>query len=126
MSTFAIPTTDLSVRRHTAQMALPVRRPTAATYRRRRLVVGGIMAFLAVSGGLAVNEVLAGARGVTASAASAGSVPVRSTVTAQPGDTLWSIARIHHGNIDVDRYLDRLITLNGGTSIQVGQSVVLP
>jgi LysM repeat protein len=126
MSTFAIPTTDLSVRRHTAQMALPVRRPTAATYRRRRLVVGGIMAFLAVSGGLAVNEVLAGARGVTASAASAGSVPVRSTVTAQSGDTLWSIARIHHGNIDVDRYLDRLITLNGGTSIQVGQAVVLP
>ena len=126
MSTFAIPTTDLNIRRHTAQMALPVRRPTAATYRRRRLVVGGIMAFLAVSGGLAVNEVLTGASGVTASAAPAGSAPVRSTVTAQPGDTLWAIARVHHGEIDIDRYLDRLITLNGGTSIQVGQAVVLP
>jgi LysM repeat protein len=126
MSTFAIPTTDLNVRRHTAQMALPVRRPTAATYRRRRLVVGGIMALLAVCGGLVVNEVLAGASGVTASAASAGPAPVRSTVTAQPGDTLWSIARAYRGEIDVDRYLDRLITLNGGTSIQVGQAVVLP
>ena len=126
MSTIAIATTDLNVRRHTAQMALPVRRPTAATYRRRRLVVGGILALLAVSGGLAVNELLAGVSGVTASAAPAGSVPVRSTITAQPGDTLWSIARVHHGEVDVDRYLDRLITLNGGTSIQAGQAVVLP
>ena len=38
MSTYAVPASDLTVRRHTAQMALPVRRPTAATYRRRRLV----------------------------------------------------------------------------------------
>ena len=126
MSTYAIPTSDLTVRRHTAQMALPVRRPTAATYRRRRLVVGGILAFMTVSVGLAVNEVLAGASGVTASAAVAGAAPVRSTVTAQPGDTLWAIARVHHGDIDLDRYLDRLITLNGGPSIQVGQAVVLP
>jgi hypothetical protein len=39
---------------------------------------------------------------------------------------LWAIARVHHGDIDLDRYLDRLITLNGGPSIQVGQAVVLP
>ena len=126
MSTYAVPASDLTVRRHTAQMALPVRRPTAATYRRRRLVVGGILAFMTVSAGLAVNEVLAGASGVTASAAVDGAAPVRLTVTAQPGDTLWAIARAHHGNIDLDRYLDRLITLNGGPSIQVGQAVVLP
>jgi LysM repeat protein len=98
----------------------------ASVYRRRRLVVGTIAALLVIITGLTVNEVLASDSGVTASAAVAGPAPERITVTAQPGDTLWALARRHHGSVDVDRYLDRLISLNGGPSIQAGQAVVLP
>ncbi len=100
--------------------------PMASVYRRRRLVVGTIAALLVIITGLTVNEVLASDSGVTASAAVAGPAPERITVTAQPGDTLWALARRHHGSVDVDRYLDRLISLNGGPSIQAGQAVVLP
>ena len=101
-------------------------RQSAAVYRRRRLVVGSIAALAVISAGLAVNEVLAGDGGATASAAVTGPEFARQTVTAQPGDTLWAIARRFHGSVDVDRYLDRLISLNGGASIQAGQAIVLP
>jgi Tfp pilus assembly protein FimV len=47
-------------------------------------------------------------------------------VTAQPGDTLWSIAQAHRGDVSVDRYVDKLVDLNGGASIMAGQQVVLP
>ena len=125
MSTYAVPTSDLTVRRHTAQMALPVRRPTAATYRRRRRCwwnpcVHDGFRWARSERGAGWRKRCDRLRRV------AGAAPVRSTVTAQPGDTLWAIARVHHGGIDLDRYLDRLITLNGGPSIQVGQAVVLP
>jgi hypothetical protein len=45
---------------------------------------------------------------------------------AGPGDSLWSIAEHHRGGVDHDRYLDALISLNGGTGIHVGQAVRLP
>jgi LysM repeat protein len=89
-------------------------------------VVGTVLALAVVVGGLAINEVLAGGGGVTASASAAEPVPVRVTVTARPGDTLWAIAQRHRGEVDVHRYLDRLIALNGGPSIQAGQAIVLP
>jgi LysM repeat protein len=95
-------------------------------YRRRRLVVGTVLAVAVISGGLAISEVLAGDGGVTASASAAEPVPARVTVTARPGDTLWAIAQEHRGEVDVRRYLDRLIALNGGASIQAGQAIVLP
>ncbi len=126
MSTLAIDNRSLARRRYDVTRSLPVRRPTEATFRRRRLVVGTVCAVLVVFAGLVVNEVLAGDGGATASAAVAGPTPQRLTVTAQPGDTLWSIARKFHGSVDVNRFLDRLITLNGGASIQIGQAVVLP
>ncbi|MGA1552256.1 MAG: hypothetical protein ACO38A_09290, partial [Ilumatobacteraceae bacterium] len=44
-------------------------RPSEAVYRRRRLVVGTVLALMVVTAGLAVNEALAGIGGVTASAA---------------------------------------------------------
>lgn len=103
------------------------RRPVSqATYRRRRLVVGTILALAVVIGGLAINEVLAGGGGVTASASATEPVPVRATVTARSGDTLWAIAQRHSGDVGVRTYLDRLIALNGGPSIQAGQAIVLP
>ena len=65
-------------------------------------------------------------------ASASGSVPASNAVdaalayVARPGDSLWSIAVDHHGSAALDRYVDALIRLNGGTAIQVGQTVRLP
>ena len=47
-------------------------------------------------------------------------------VRAEPGDSLWSIAERYHGEVDLSRYVDALIDLNGGTAIVAGQLVRLP
>lgn len=103
------------------------RRPVSArTYQRRRAVVGGLLAVAVASGIVVTHDVLAGSGGVPASAAASRPAQVRATVTAQPGDTLWSIAQAHRGGVSVHRYVDKLVDLNGGASIQAGQQVVLP
>ena len=48
------------------------------------------------------------------------------SITALPGDTLWSIAQTYRGDVPVSRYVDKLVSLNGGASIQAGQAVVIP
>ncbi|MGB0114262.1 MAG: LysM domain-containing protein [Ilumatobacteraceae bacterium] len=45
---------------------------------------------------------------------------------AEPGDTLWSIAAAFRGDVGRDAFIDALIDLNGGTSIQAGQAIRLP
>jgi Tfp pilus assembly protein FimV len=45
---------------------------------------------------------------------------------ASAGETLWSIADQYRGDVGRDRYLDALISRNGGTSILAGQAVLLP
>lgn len=98
----------------------------ASTYRRRRAVaVAGIVSVLA-AGGIAAHGVLSVPGGVPASAAGVAPTSPRRAVVAHRGDTLWALARTHHGAVDVDRYLDELIELNGGTAIQAGQQVLLP
>ncbi len=59
-------------------------------------------------------------------APAAGDVLARTVHVAEPGDTLWSIADRYRGDVDRGRFVDRLIDLNGGTSIQIGQAVRLP
>jgi hypothetical protein len=39
---------------------------------------------------------------------------------------LWSIAERFHGEIGFDRYLETLVNLNDGPSIQAGQAIRLP
>ena len=99
---------------------------SARTYQRRRAVVGGLLAMVVACGLVVTHDVLAGSGGVPASAAASRSAPARATVTAQPGDTMWSIAQAHRGEVSIDRYVDKLVDLNGGASIQAGQQVVLP
>lgn len=99
--------------------------PTAATYRRRRAVVGITSALFVAVGAVATHDVLAGSGGVPASATTSRPALVQ-TVTARPGDTLWSIAAEHRGSVAISRYVDALVEVNGGASIQAGQTVVLP
>jgi Tfp pilus assembly protein FimV len=48
------------------------------------------------------------------------------TYVAQRGDTLWTIARAMQPSGDLTELLRRLIRLNGGASLAVGQRVLLP
>ena len=97
-----------------------------AVYRRRRTVVGGALAVIAALAVTVGHDVLAGSGGVPASAAVSQPAHVRRHVTALPGDTLWSIAAVHRGDVPIGRYVDTLVDLNGGASIMAGQRVVLP
>lgn len=106
-----------------AQTTMPT---DQATFRRRRAVVGTILAVVVACGVVLTHDVLAGSGGGPASAAASQPAHVRGAVTALPGDTLWSLARAHHGEVPIARYVDKLVDLNGGASIQAGQSVVLP
>ncbi len=101
-------------------------RPTAATYRRRRRVAA--VALVAVTSALTLGAhgVLTGPGGVPASAAGAGTARPAGAVRAEPGDSLWALAERHHGEVDLARYVEALIDLNGGTAIAAGQLVRLP
>jgi LysM repeat protein len=90
------------------------------------VVVGTTLAAIVAVGTVAARDVLAGSGGVPASAAVSLPAQARARVVAQPGDTLWSIASAHHGEVSITRYLDTLVDLNGGPTIQVGQELVLP
>ena len=115
-------TTTTTSRRHQDRP----QRPPATVYRRRRvvaaLVVSGVLSTL----GLAAQGVLSGPGGDPASAAGAGPAPSVRHVRAEAGDSLWSIAERFHGDVDLSRYVDALIDVNGGTAIVVGQLVHLP
>ena len=104
----------------------PRRTPAVPAYGRRRVAAVGLLVGLLAICGVAAHDVLAGSGGVPASAAGATPAPVRIAVVAAPGDTLWSIAERFHGEIGFDRYLEALINLNDGPSIQAGQSITLP
>jgi len=97
-----------------------------ATYRRRRAVAGTILAVLLAVSAVLAHDVLAGSSGAPASAAASQPALIRRTVRAQPGDTLWSIGEANHGAVPIARYVDKLVDLNGGPSIQAGQAVLLP
>lgn len=104
-----------------ARLAEP--RPSTQVYLRRRLLVGAVLVavLLAVWGG--AGSVLANRGGAPASAAAA-----RQAITyvVQPGDTLWSIASSHHGEVGMADYVDLLVQRNDGAVIQVGQVITLP
>lgn len=97
-----------------------------ATYRRRRTVVGTALAAVAACSMVFTHDVLAGSGGVPASAAASQPAHTRGAVTAQPGDTLWSIAEAHRSSVPISRFVDKLVDLNGGASIRAGQRVILP
>jgi hypothetical protein len=93
---------------------------------RRALAVVLVFLTLAVAVGVLVLLAGLGGRPASASQAEPAISPTAAAYVAQPGDSLWSIARAHRGDVSLDRYVDTLIDLNGGTDIQVGQAVRLP
>ena len=111
----------------TAFRATATRHPASeVTYRRRRVVVGTILAVVAACSIVLAHDVLAGSGGVPASAAASQPAHARSSIVARPGDTLWSIAEAHRGSVSINRFVDKLVDLTGGASIQAGQQIVLP
>ncbi|MET0144869.1 MAG: LysM peptidoglycan-binding domain-containing protein [Ilumatobacteraceae bacterium] len=107
-------------------MIMPATRVSAATFRRRRAVAAVLLAAVVSTVGFGLDDVLSGPGGVPASAAGAGTAPAVSQVRAEVGDSLWAIAERFHGDVPMQRYVDALADLNGGTAIVAGQVVRLP
>jgi len=129
---------DACVRRRSGQLAGP--RGTGGqpadpqpNYALRRLgaslcavVVLVLAAHVAVGAAGALAGLDSRPAAASETAPAAGDGLVRTVHVAEPGDTLWSIADRYRGDVDRGRFVDRLIDLNGGTSIQIGQAVRLP
>lgn len=120
------PTRPVVAASRTSDRSASARRPSPGTYRRRRIVAAFMFAGLLTLTGAVASGSLAGPGGVPAAATGAQPAFERATLVARPGDTLWSIAHAHRGSVAHGRYVDALVSLNGGASIQVGQVVILP
>jgi LysM domain len=99
------------------------RTPTRSTFVRRRVGALTFVVALVVSVGSVAQHGLADRGGDPASVSTIGR-PVSYEV--QPGDTLWSIAERLYPGSDIALVVDALVSLNGGTSLDVGQRVLLP
>jgi nucleoid-associated protein YgaU len=97
-----------------------------AVYRRRRLTVLAILVAVVAAILLLASAVLARVAGDGTPDPVAGSSSAAEVHVVQPGDTLWSIARSLEPEGDVRLVVDRLVDLNGGAPITVGQQLVLP
>ena len=123
---------------------VPPLQPTRADYARRRLAVLVVVLLLAaVAARLVVAAVAPGdatvstrtgagapATPVTVHAplaygSSGTPVPDAAVYVVQPGDTVWSIARELAPGGDVRGMVDRIVGLNGGAALQVGQHLRL-
>ena len=98
-------------------------RPTTTVYIRRRLLVSLVLATILAILWLSAGSVLANRGGAPASASA---VRPATSYVVQPGDTLWSIAATHHGDMSQTAYVDVLVQANGGAGIQIGQVLSLP
>jgi LysM repeat protein len=83
------------------------------------MVILMVVAAMAISSGALAG--LAPAPTGPAAAASDGT-----TVTVEPGDTLWSIARRVQPNGDVRPLVDQLVAAQGGEVLLPGQQIVVP
>lgn len=104
---------------HAAPAPLTFRLP-AATYRRRRFVVGLLLAAV-------VLAAVVGVSWRTRPAADALDLrPIaREQVVVQPGDTVWSIAEELAAGGDVRPVVDAIVAANGGAELAVGQRLTI-
>jgi hypothetical protein len=102
------------------------RRPSAATYRRRRVVASLLLA-LAVAGLVLGARQVAGTPGGDPAPASGGSPAAPVVHVVQPGETVWAVARVIQPEGDLRPLVDALVSANGGSAaLAVGQRLVLP
>ncbi|MGH3343227.1 MAG: LysM peptidoglycan-binding domain-containing protein [Carbonactinosporaceae bacterium] len=96
------------------------RRAPVRLTRRGRVVV--------VCTGLVVLGTLLSAGGVGVATPERGSVQPYRVVTAEPGDTLWTIARRTAPGVDPRETIVRIMEFNAleGASLQVGQRIFVP
>lgn len=73
----------------------------------------------------ALSDLAPSPTGPTAAASTGGAASAR-TVVAQPGDTLWSIARDLQPAGDIRPLVDALVAANGSTAIDAGDRIVVP
>jgi hypothetical protein len=99
---------------------------TQPTYRRRRAIAAALLAGAIGGAGVVGGNVLTGPGGVPATAAGAGTAIPARIVRVRAGDSLWSIAARFRGEISIGRYVEALISANGGTHIEAGQVMRLP
>ena len=93
---------------------------SAATYARRRLVAGILLAVLVVAVAIGVSWFTGPATGALDAR------PVAEVqVLVQPGDTVWSIAEGLAAGTDVRPIVDAIVTANGGADLVVGQRLEL-
>lgn len=104
--------------------ARPVRRPaapvSAATYARRRLVAGILLAVLVVAVAIGVSWL-----GHPAPSTVEARPVAQVQVLVQPGDTVWSIAEGLAPGTDVRPVVDAIVEANGGADLVVGQRLEL-
>ena len=92
-------------------------RPSAAVFRRRRLTVGAVAVFALFTVFFATNAL--------ATDPSADVPPAPRTIVAEPGDTIWEIARQISPSGDITELVEALILTNG-SQIKAGQIVRIP
>lgn len=104
----------------------PVRR-RPVVYVRRRVLVSLVLVAVVAAVWLGAGTVLANRGGEPASTSTVRpAIAPTQVYVAQPGDTMWSIAARFHGSQPETRYVDELVGLNGGASLEVGQAIALP
>jgi Tfp pilus assembly protein FimV len=117
-----------------ARHVLPQRRDVVPNYAVRRLIAAVVALAVLAVGAIAAVEAVGALVDLGGRPAAASEIPAPGSAlaaapsvhVASPGDTLWSIAERYRGAVSRDRYVDALIDLNGGTSIQAGQPIRLP
>jgi Tfp pilus assembly protein FimV len=105
-------------------------RAGAPNYAARRIAAVVLVVVTLAAAAVLAGEVVGAVVDLGGRPAAASEVPLGdpspAVHVAVPGDSLWSIAELHRGDVGRDRYVDALVALNGGTVIQAGQAVRLP
>ena len=104
-------------------MRRPILRRASHVYVRRRIVVASVLFSLLAALGVGAGTVLANRGGAPASASA---VRQANRYLVQPGDTMYSIAEAYRDGADLMHFVDDLIALNGGVTLQIGQQISLP